>query len=148
MAFARQSIKPIHAISPIEAPIQKSHFQITVKGALKNPGKYSVPANSTVQDLVDELEMLDTADISQLKLRQKLKDKQRLTIPEKKLITIYVEGAIETPGALHIMSGTRCQELVQLIQLPPEADGKMLQKRKHYLKEGEIVIIPFKKNIK
>jgi protein involved in polysaccharide export with SLBB domain len=145
IAIGRQSLRQHTPFSPTEAPMD-SLVHVSVKGAVTIAGKYDLAIGSTIQDLLNLSGLSPAADLSQIKLKTKLKNGQRILVPERKWMTIYLEGAVENPGAMKIMSGIRCQELSSVLTLPPEADVKALQKRRHYLREGEVVHIPFKQS--
>lgn len=121
-------------------------IEITLQGAVANPGLYEFSPKSTVGDVLKIAQLHPIADTSQLHTRRQLIDGQVIRIPEKKWITIYVEGAVLEPGPLQIFSGTRCQELVGQLDFTPDADINNLKKMRRYLKEGEVVRVPKKKN--
>lgn len=146
IAFGRQSTRGETTTPQVvaEQPIL-THLEVSIEGAILHPGTYEMPLNSTLQDLVNiSGGFLPEADLSRLKFKGKLKNRQKVKIPEKKWMTIYLEGATQNPGPFQVMSGTRCRELATLLTLPPEADLASLKKRRHYLREGEVVHIPFK----
>ena len=144
MALARQTTKPsVHQFELFEE-VPKEKVLVYIKGAVKYDGQYELPNGSIMQDLLSEAEALPNADLSKVKLKSRLKDNQKITIPKKVWITIQIEGAIEKSGSYKVLSGTRCQELVETIEFPEEADLNSLKKKRHYLKDGELVYVSFK----
>lgn len=67
-------------------------------------------------------------------------------IPETNTITVFVSGAIENPGKFEIQKGTRIADLKGTIKLLPQADGRILNK-KRILKHLETLTIPEKKPV-
>lgn len=145
IAFSRQSSERRIDVSLLEQA-KPSVLHVSVSGAVLNPGRIELPPGSTVRDLLDKVGVLPEADLSRFRMHGKVKRGQRIVVPERVWITVILEGAIENPGPFKILSGTRCGELISLLDLPPEANVVGLKKLRRYLKEGEVVTIPFKKN--
>jgi DNA uptake protein ComE-like DNA-binding protein len=120
-------------------------LQVEVRGQVAKPGLYRLPVNATLKQLVEQAEPLASADLSQLNWRRKLRNDQTLHIPERRLITIQVAGAVQRSGLLQILSGTRYCELADQLQVLPEADLKAMRKKKSFVREGDLVEIPIKK---
>lgn len=144
MALARQSTKPSNHQFELFEETPKEKILVYVKGEVKYAGQYELPNGSIMQDLLSQAVALSSADLSRVKLKSLLKDNQKITIPERVWITIQIEGAIEKPGPYKVLSGTRCQELVETLEFPNEADLTSLKRKRHYLKDGELVYISFK----
>lgn len=123
-------------------------LEVTIEGAVYCPGTYEMPLKSSLDNLLEIAQPLPIADLSQLNKRRQLIDGQIVKIPEKKWITIYLEGEVEHPGPFQLLSGTRCYELVDQIDFKPEADKNHLKRMRRYLKEGETVKIIKKKERK
>lgn len=123
-------------------------LQVSIEGAVAQPGTYELPLKSSVEDLLKIAQPLPIADLSRLNKHRKLIDGQVVRIPEKKWITIYLEGEVENPGAFQLLSGTRCYELIDQLDFKPEADKNHLKRMRRYLKEGETVKIIKKKERK
>lgn len=125
---------------------QATPLQVKIEGQVAKPGVYRLPINTTLKELVEQAQPLPTADLSQLKWRRQLRDEQTIHIPERKWITIQIIGAVKQPGPMRILSGTRCGELIDQLQMLPDADIKAFSKRKRYLQEGDIVEVQVKKS--
>jgi protein involved in polysaccharide export with SLBB domain len=121
-----------------------SILSIKVEGAVAKPGTYQLPIGSLLIDAVTLAEPLDEADLTILKTNRPLQEHQTLIIPQKKWITIYIEGAVNTPGPLEVVSGTRYEDLLDLVDFLPTADQRSLRKKKRLLREGETVQISFR----
>lgn len=136
---------PIH--SPLaEMPV--ALLEIKVEGAVVKPGVYRMPLSASLKDVLDQAELLPSADQSKLKWNRKLRHEQTIRIPERTWITIYIEGAVTQPGSLQILSGTRGQELADQLDVLPEADLKALRKKRQFLQQGDTITIPIKKKRK
>lgn len=142
LAFGRQQSTPVSYLPPEPPP---AALQVSIEGEVAKPGLYQLPLNGTLKQLIEKAEPLAEADLSQLNPRKKLYDGQTIRIPRKRWITITVEGAVQEPGAYKILSGTRYQELANQLHVLPEADLKAIRKKSRFLKDGEVVKIPTKK---
>lgn len=143
LAFGRQQSTPVSYAPPEPPP---SALQVSIEGEVAKPGVYQLPLDATLRQLIEKGEPLAEADLSQLNPRKKLFDGQTIRIPRKRWITITVEGAVQEPGSYKILSGTRYQELTNQLQLSPEADLNAIRKKKRFLKDGETIRIPTKKD--
>jgi DNA uptake protein ComE-like DNA-binding protein len=145
-AFNRtKSISPPVTLAPI-SPV--TDLQVKIEGQVANPGLYRLPLKSTLKQLLEQAQPLSTADLSQLNGRRKLRDGQTIHIPERHLITIQIAGAVEQPGSLQILSGTRCCELTEQLHVLPDADLRALSKKRSFVKEDMLIEVPFKKKRK
>lgn len=142
-AIAGRKYVPAPAVAAI-APKNET-IQVKIEGEVANPGTYQLSSKTTLKEFIEQAQPLPTADLSQLNWRRKLRDGQMIRIPERRWITIQVAGAVQNPGSLKILSGTRMHEIADQLEPLPEADLKSIQKRKSYIKEGDIIEIPQKK---
>lgn len=146
-SFAFLGRTPVYSSLSVELPLSEiplSHLEIKVEGAVAHPGVYRLPLNTSLKELMAQAELLPTADLSELPWRKKLRDQQTITVPERREITIYIDGAVKQPGAMQILSGTRCQELIDQLDLLPEADLRTLKRKRQFLQEGGCLYIPTK----
>jgi hypothetical protein len=67
-------------------------------------------------------------------------------MPKKPMITVFIEGQVESPGALVVPKGTRLMDLAEKIQFHDNAELQPLRKKRR-LKDQEIVRIEKKKKI-
>jgi protein involved in polysaccharide export with SLBB domain len=144
MAILRQQYSQPNKVKfTPESPI--TALEVKIVGAVAKPGHYRFPLNALLNDLLDQAEPLPKADLSKIKGRRKLRDGQTIHIPERTWITVNIEGAVQRPGPLKILSGTRYQEIIDKLELLPDADIKTLRKKRQFLQEGDLVKIPTKK---
>lgn len=80
-------------------------FIITVDGAIKNPGQYEIEPFSTILDVLEMVELLETSDVSALNLNTILHHRDKLTIP-----------FIQEVACININSAT-LKQLTQLTQI-------------------------------
>lgn len=114
-------------------------IEVTVTGAVSNPGAHNIPKGSTIQDLLVVVQPLPEADLTHLILEKKLKNHQKIQIP-KTTITVFLEGAVIQPGPLTLPTGSRLESLIDTIAFEDHADLKSL-KKKRKLKDGETIFI-------
>ncbi len=142
--FALHRPKPAFKTSSLPPESIATVLEVRIEGQVAKPGLYRLPLNAKLKDLLEQAQPLSSADLSQLNWRRKLRNGQLLHIPERRLITIQLAGAARQPGPLVILSGTRCCELVNQLQILPEADLNAIRKRKCFLQEGDCIEIPIK----
>ena len=118
--------------------------QVKIEGAVAHPGFYTVPKESTVQQVLEKASLLPEADTNRLKLHQRVRDGQKIKVPRQATIIVYIEGAVENPRAIEMPKGAIVQDLIEKIAYLPEADQTKLQKTRR-LKNGEVFYIPTKK---
>lgn len=138
--------EPIKQKTTLTSPYQQSLLCIDVKGAVANPGIYQMPMGSYLADAISLANPLEEADLSFLKTNRQLNENQTLVVPLKKWLTIYIEGAVEAPGAFQVLSGTKIEDLLDYLVFKKEADLKCLRKKKRMLRDGETVQISYKQN--
>lgn len=63
---------------------------------------------------------------------------------KKKALTIWVDGAVEKKGEVHVRSGTRMCDLSGLVRFREKADLECLKDRT-ILREGQVVFVPQKR---
>ena len=131
-------------------PVQNSHLLVddsivvTIKGAITRPGDYSFKRGARLKELLAQAEPLPEADLESIKSNSKMRDGQIIKIASQRWITIQVEGAVESPGAMRVKHGTNRNELIEQLSLLPEADVSKLQ-TKRLLRNGEVLQVPVKK---
>lgn len=123
---------------------KKKEIVIKVEGEVAEPGFYNLPLKSTLKQLLAKVRPLSSADISEFKERQKLRDGQTIRFPSRHMITITLEGAVKSPGVKEILSGYRVHELLNEIDFLPDADVKRLEKRNRFIKDGDTLYVPKK----
>jgi hypothetical protein len=127
-----------HYLKPVES------INVTVKGAVRYPGVYSLSKGNSIAKLLELAKSLPEADLEQLRLDAKLKKTQTMTIPFIRMITIHLTGAVKEEGALQLKYGTRVQDLISLGVCLESANLKVLHKKRK-LKDLEVIHIPHKK---
>lgn len=135
----------LDSISLAPLPPSSILLRVNVEGQVIKPGAYDMPRNATIKMLLEEVQPLPKADLSQLNRRKKLRDGQTIHIPERRPIIIHIKGAVKNPGKKEILSGTRYCELADQLEITPEADLNSIRRRKSYIQEGESIEIPAKK---
>lgn len=144
-ALLRKPSYPPSKIITQELNPSITQLQVTITGEVFRPGTYELDVNTTLKDLIELADPLPSADLSKVNSRRKLYDGQSVYVPPKTPLTITILGAVQNPGTLQIMSGTRVYELANQIAFLPEADIQFIRTKRRYLKEGDIINVPSKK---
>ncbi|MBA3957533.1 MAG: SLBB domain-containing protein [Parachlamydiaceae bacterium] len=118
-------------------------IEVFIEGAVEKPGAYKIERGACVSDLLALASIAPDADTRKLKLDKKLRKGQVIKIPHRPMITVHVEGAVKTPGAILVPKGSVVSDLASRLDLLEEADGKSLR-RKRRLKDGEVIKIKTK----
>lgn len=124
-----------------------STLQVTIIGAVERPGHYTMERGDTVEDILQLAKPLPEADLKRLKLKSRLRDGQKVKVPVREMITIFLEGAVDKAGPIQIPKGTKKGDLHQYCEFSEEADLTRIAK-KQVLQDQEVVLIPEKKKKK
>ena len=149
LAFMRKtSTLPINSAAMSAKSAHPVYLEVKIGGEVLKPGTYQLPPKATLRELLEQAEPLLSADLSAINSRRRIRDGETFHIAKRRPILIQVIGAVEEPGAVEILSGTRCCELAQQLKSTPEADLRAIRKKKAFLKEGDIIEIPSRKKTK
>lgn len=125
------------------APIQIDHnVQVNVVGAVNTPTTLTVPAGTSIKEVLSKVELKPGADISKIKTTKKLYIDQKIHIPSSD-ISINIQGAVSNPGLITVPKGTRFNQLNRHIKYSESADSDKMNK-KRVIKDGETIKIPYK----
>lgn len=124
--------------------IHNPYVEIEVEGAVAHPGKIRVKKGTTLREALELAQVAPEADTKKLNLDSKIQRKKRIVIPYQKLITVYLEGAIEKPTAIRMPKGSHLCDLIHTVKFKEEADLKKIT-RSRLLKDGETIVIPAQK---
>jgi len=120
-------------LAPASMPNQSTpsaQIEVSITGAVQNPGEYQLPQGATLSCLLDRAQPARDADLSRMRKQRKLTHGEELIIPSKKHLTIYLNGKqIEVP------KGTRVCDLILWTDLDPQQAAQLTSKRR--LKDGE-----------
>ena len=133
------SLQAAHALHGFTS----SEIEISIDGAVEKPGKYSVKKGATLQEVLGKATPLPSANLKHLNLKRKLRIGQNIHIPTQEMITIYLQGIVNQPGAYNFPKGTRWVDLKDKELFPAHADLKILDKKKK-LKPNEVITLPSK----
>lgn len=118
-------------------------INILVEGAVKNPGPYLLPSDSTLLDALMKADPLPQADLRRLKTSKKLRSGQTIKVPSRPMMTVFIEGAVEKPGTVSIPKNSRLKDLKKYIVLQENADFEKLPLER-ILKANAKVSVPQK----
>lgn len=107
---------------PLPDPLQQT-ISITVTGAVKSPGIREVPLHATVQEVLEQTELLDNADTSSLNPLLILHDQDYLAIP--------AQQPSAAPAKVSINTGT-VEQLATLKGIGPKTAEKIVAYRQEH----------------
>jgi competence protein ComEA len=122
---------------------------VEIKGEVVNPGTYSVPLNTRLENLINEAGGLtDLADVENINLSLLIEDEMVITIPKKNniyidedYIFVEIKGEVNKPGVYQVEVGYRVFDLINLSGgLTTSANTESIEMAK-VLTDGETVII-------
>lgn len=117
-------------------------IDVTVRGAVANPGTITLPKGSLLVHALEYIELLPESDQSKLKLEKKLRQGQVIVIPSH-LIRVTVTGAVLQPTTYSLPKKTKIKDLEYLVELHPNAD-RIFFKSKRQMRDNEVLDVPFK----
>lgn len=119
---------------------------VRVEGAVESPGNYILERGNTIENALALAKPAANADLKKIHVSRKVKDGQIIKVPAIEYITIYLEGAVEHPGALVLPKGTLMEDIISIAHFKERADLSKLQTKRR-LKEGEKVKVLLQKSI-
>lgn len=122
---------PHHIVDP--------EIAVFIEGEVEHPGHYRIKRGSTIHDLILLAIPSPDADLSHIKLENKLRKSHVVKIPSK-YVTVYLEGAVIVPGPVKLLKGARLQDLISMVQFQEGADIEKLR-RKRRLKDKEVITV-------
>ncbi len=120
---------------------------ITIEGAVSKPGTYKVIPGSTLAQVLKKARPKTYANLKEIDLTQRVKAPHTLVIEELSEITVFIDGAVESPQELRLPPKTRICDLKSKVQFTTDADPELLKaflKKRRELKDGEILWVPKK----
>jgi protein involved in polysaccharide export with SLBB domain len=117
--------------------IVNQYIEVSVEGAVENPGKYTIKKGTTVKDLLDIAKLTTSADLRHLKQDRVLRRGQIIKIPEFETIKIILQFENFSLD-LELKKGTKLQDLPLLYTFESDIDLRKFQKKRR-LKDGEII---------
>lgn len=125
--------------------LKPQFFEVLIQGAVTKPGSYQVPVEARIKEIVALAEPSPEADLKGIKATSKVRNGQVINVPAKEMIEIKVSGAVKGKAqTVKIPRGTRLNELEAYVAFDGKADIAKLD-RKRYLRNGEEVVVPYKK---
>ncbi|MFI0434199.1 MAG: hypothetical protein ACH350_00540 [Parachlamydiaceae bacterium] len=147
--FAIGRSKPsLPGLKPLAISDEITVLEVKIEGEIRKPGLYRLPRHATMNDLLIQSEALPSADLSVLNWKRRLRNNQTVIVPKRRLISITIKGAVEQPGVMQILSGTRYCHLVDLLPLLPEADLTNMRKKQRFVDDGDCIDVPYRKKRK
>lgn len=118
--------------------VMEQEIEIFVEGAVQKPGSHKARRGMRLRQILDQVGLTKNSDIRRLRLESKVRNGQVIKVPAYTMITIYVDGAVEIPGAISIRKGSSVEDLIPLIKFQENANIEKLR-RKRRLKSGETI---------
>jgi protein involved in polysaccharide export with SLBB domain len=129
------------AIAAVE--FQQEEILVTIDGAVKKPGQYTVYAGSTVGQLVRKAKPTGDANLQALPLKEILDGPRHIVVEELKEIRVFVEGAIAEPVEVVLPPKSRISDLKSKVNFTDETEKTFFRRRK-LLKNGDKIVVPKK----
>ena len=98
------------------------YIEVIIEGAVEKPGKYKVKKGTAVREIINDAILLPASDTRRINMNARARKGQVLHIPKKEMLTVYLEGLVDSPGALSVPKGTRLIDLVDRVGFAEEAD--------------------------
>ena len=117
---------------------------VVVRGAVAHQGVYRVDTDMTLRQLLALVEPDFHADLRRYKLDNTLRKGRIINIRARKVIRVYVSGAVLEPKEIELYSGARYSDLKGKIALHRNAKTAILDRR-GLLKDQQKIVIPFNK---
>lgn len=121
---------PHHIIDPF--------ITVSIAGAVELPGSYKVKKGALIQEVLEQAKVLPEADLKRININAKLRNGQSLYVTKIEQLTIYIQGAVQTPGPVLVPKGTRLIDLAKFAAFNENANLKPLQKQRR-LKNNEVI---------
>lgn len=128
----------------LEHQLKSNLIEVSIAGAVESPGLYKVVKGSAIQDLIALAKPLPSADVSKIKLATRLVQGRHIKVPEFEMVTIRIEGEVETPVTIKVVKGTKLKDLFDVVAFTETANQNALLKNRP-ARDGETVKIPKKK---
>ena len=125
-------------INPTPHYMSDPEIEVYVQGAVQNPGSYKLMQGANVGDVLNLAQPLDDADLSKVKMQTKARRGQVIKIPKIETLTVYLEGAVKTPGPVLMRKGAKLQDLLDNVKFAENANLKPLNKKRK-LKDKEVI---------
>ena len=114
-------------------PLKAKPLFIEIIGEIKKPGTYRILPGTRFKDLLAKAKPKRFADLKKINLEEPLST-----------ITVYVKGAVVDSMNYLLPAGTRICDLKKYVDIKQDVNKDFI-KRRSYLRDGQTIIIPFKK---
>ncbi len=129
------------AIDAVE--FAQEEILITIDGAVKKPGKYTVRSGATLEQVLRRAKPTAEADLRMLPLKEILDSPKHITVEPLKEITVFVVGAIAEPVEISLPPRSRICDLKNKVIFTSETEKAFFRRRK-LLKNGDKIVVPKK----
>lgn len=126
----------------VEKAILQDKMVVYIDGAIDKPGRYEIQRGTTLKELLDKALVKKESDLSHLQLKDEVQS-NTIYIPYQRKIMVHIRGWVKQPLDLLVYRKSKICDLIDKIELLPNADNKILSK-KRYLKDGETIFISHK----
>lgn len=123
----------------------KKMVKVVVTGAVKKPGKYSVPCGTYVREVMKKARFERYADQKRVDLARAIEDDRTIIVPKLEKLTVYLYGLSEEVLTLEVPLQTRVCHLKKLLPNEKKRDLSCLSSRR-YLSDQEQFFFTKEKN--
>lgn len=125
------------------ASFQQEEILVTIDGAVKKPGTYSIKAGTTLEQALKKARPGMEANLRVLPLKMIVDEPMHVQVESLKEIKVKVKGAIAEPVEIVLPSNSRISDLKSKVVFTPETDKAFFRRRKT-LKDGDEIEVPKK----
>lgn len=126
-----------------EIPLEPVEFLVTIEGAVKKPGSYSIREGTPLSAVLRKAGVRPDANLRALDPNAVVQGPLRFRVEPLQEIRVWVEGAVLEPLELMLPVGSRICNLRSKISCTEEADLRFFRRRK-MLKDGDKIWVPKK----
>lgn len=133
-----------HRASVAVCSLKSVECEVTISGAVKNPGTFRVTSGTPLTALMTKVRPLPSADLKSFK--GLVEQSCHIQVSDLQSVIVVVEGEIAEPVTLEMAVGGRICDLASRVCFTPKTDKTFFKKRKK-LRDGETIWVPKKKEL-
>lgn len=121
--------------------VYNNDLVVFVEGCAEVTGRLCFKKGARIDEVLAVAKPTAEADLRGIKRYARVRDGQIVEIPKIEWIEITLKGAVEESRVIKVPRGARVIDLLDIVDLHPDADREWLQKKRK-LKDLETVTIP------
>jgi hypothetical protein len=142
MLFILASLSTLSFTAKSQATDERAlSIQVHIVGEVEKETLLEMPYGATIGDALSKVALTSSTDVDRLTLDAQLKHGQILVIPKKGVVSVYLKGAVQKTGVLHLQEAATFRDLQQVALFDDTADMKAFKRKTRKLKDGEVITI-------